>query len=135
MISKFIIVFIVYCLYTCNYAYKINNNRIKINRLSSRLYNKNSVLDFPDYYDEPTRITKNILEFNEYETLYTLIWYKCSECDKLLNDIKDAKLKILYIDGSYYFFDDDDVTNTPILYKNDILVATDVFDIYGELFT
>ena len=82
-------------------------------------------------------ISNDIFDFDDtkYDILYTLIWYKCLECDKLLADLSDAQIKILYIDGSYYFFDEDDLTNHPILYKNEQLVATDLFDIYAELFS
>jgi hypothetical protein len=68
------------------------------------------------------------------EPLYTLVWYDCDDCRKLLSDIKNERKKILYIDGSYYFFDEEDETNAPIFYKNDELIATDVFGIYEELF-
>jgi hypothetical protein len=66
--------------------------------------------------------------------LYTLIWFNCEDCIKLLGDIKNDGKKILYIDGSYYFFDENDETNTPLFYKNDELIATDIFGIYEELF-
>jgi hypothetical protein len=68
------------------------------------------------------------------EILYTLIWFDCEDCRKLLIDVKNDNKKILYIDGGYYFFDENDETNTPIFYKNDELIATDVFSIYEELF-
>ena len=66
--------------------------------------------------------------------LYTLVWYNCEECKQLLRDVKRDNIKILYIDGSYYFFDENDETNTPLFYKNDELIATDLFGIYEELF-
>jgi hypothetical protein len=69
-----------------------------------------------------------------FETLYTLIWFDCENCRQLLNDIKNECKKIVYIDGSYYFFDENDETNTPLFYKNDELIATDLFTIYEELF-
>jgi len=73
-------------------------------------------------------------KIDNYETLYTLIWFNCEDCTKLLNDVKNDGKKILYIDGSYYFFDENDETNTPMFYKNDELIATDLFSIYEELF-
>ena len=66
--------------------------------------------------------------------LYTLIWFDCCDCNKLLLDTKKAGKEILYINGSYYFFDENDVTNNPLFYKNDDLIATDLFSIYEELF-
>jgi hypothetical protein len=68
------------------------------------------------------------------DILYTLVWFDCEDCRKLLIDVKNDNKKILYIDGGYYFFDENDETNTPIFYKNDELIATDVFSIYEELF-
>jgi hypothetical protein len=73
-------------------------------------------------------------DFDNYNNLYTLIWFDCEDCRKLLYDIKNDGKKISYIDGSYYFFDKNDETNSPIFYKNDELIATDVFSIYEELF-
>ena len=66
--------------------------------------------------------------------LYTLIWFDCCDCNKLLLDTKEAGKEILYINGSYYFFDENDETNNPLFYKNDDLIATDLFSIYEELF-
>ena len=96
-------------------------------------YNYNYEYDY-DNSIENEYITKNVYDFNETETLYTLIWFDCEECRRLLNDVKNARKKILYIDGSYYFFDETDTANTPIFYKNDELFATDIFSIYEELF-
>jgi len=62
-------------------------------------------------------------KIDNYETLYALIWFNCEDCTKLLKDVKNDGKKILYIDGSYYFFD-----------ENDELIATDLFSIYEELF-
>jgi hypothetical protein len=73
-------------------------------------------------------------EVYNFETLYTLIWFDCENCRQLLNDIKNECKKIVYIDGSYYFFDENDETNTPLFYKDDELIATDLFTIYEELF-
>ena len=37
---------------------------------------------------------------------------------------------MLYINGGYYFFDENDETSTPLFYKDDELIATDLFSIY-----
>ena len=79
-------------------------------------------------------ISPNNEEVDNYETLYTLIWFDCEDCMKLLSHIKNHNKKIIYINGSYYFFDENDETNTPLFYKNDELLATDLFSIYEELF-
>jgi hypothetical protein len=72
---------------------------------------------------------------DEYlETFYSLIWFDCDDCKELLKDIKNGCKQLAYIDGGYYFFDKDDKNSTPLFYKNDELIATDVFSIYEEMF-
>ena len=72
---------------------------------------------------------------DEYlETFYSLIWFECDDCKQLLKDVKNCCKQLAYIDGGYYFFDKDDPTSTPLFYKNDELIATDMFSIYEELF-
>jgi len=69
-----------------------------------------------------------------YDTPYTLVWFDCEDCKQLLRDVKNDGIEILYVNGTYYFFDETDETNSPLFYKNDQLVATDLFSIYEELF-
>ena len=90
-------------------------------------YNYESDFNFNNHREE------EIIPQNN-NTLYTLIWFNCEACKNLLRDVKNERKKILYIDGSYYFFDENDETNTPLFYKNDELIATDIFSIYEELF-
>ena len=72
---------------------------------------------------------------DEYlDTFYSLIWFDCDDCKQLLDDAKNVCKQLAYIDGGYYFFDKDDETSTPLFYKNDELIATDMFSIYEELF-
>jgi predicted ATP-grasp superfamily ATP-dependent carboligase len=99
-------------------------------------YNYESDSNFNNIQEE--RFLQNIEKLDneklDNEILYTLIWFNCEDCKKLLKDIKNESKQILYIDGTYYFFDENDETNTPLFYKNDELIATDVFSIYEELF-
>jgi hypothetical protein len=97
-------------------------------------FNYGSDTDFDNHIREEQIILKNNKKLENYETVYTLIWFDCDDCKQLLRDVKNERKKILYIDGSYYFFDENDETNTPLFYKNDDLIATDVFSIYEELF-
>ena len=77
----------------------------------------------------------NNAKLDNNETLYTLIWFDCENCKKLIDDLKNEGKKVLYINGGHYFFDETDETNnTPLFYKNDDLIATDLFTIYEELF-
>lgn len=97
------------------------------NNKRKRVYNYNYVSDsnFNNLIHQEQNFPNNI---------YTLVWYDCDECKELLGNIKNDRKNISYINGSYYFFDVNDKTNTPLFYKNDELIATDVFSIYEELF-
>jgi len=97
-------------------------------------FNYGSDTDFDNHIREEQIILKTNKKLENYETVYTLIWFDCDDCKQLLRDVKNERKKILYIDGSYYFFDENDEKNTPLFYKNDDLIATDVFSIYEELF-
>ena len=89
------------------------------NKQKNTIYNLDYGYDYDSNFNKP---------------LYTLVWYECEDCKQLLSDVKRENKKILYIDGSYYFFDKNDETNTPLFYKNDELITTDLFSIYEELF-
>ena len=67
------------------------------------------------------------------EPFYTLIWFDCEDCNNLVRCIKKECKQLLYINGGYYFFDENDETSTPLFYKDDELIATDIFGIYEEL--
>ena len=90
--------------------------------------------DYSDFDSNNHIQEEKIILSNDEEPMYTLIWFDCEDCRNILMDIKNDNKKIIYIDGSYYFFDENDETNTPLFYKNDELIATDVFSIYEELF-
>ena len=107
--------------------YDENNKRKK-----KYIYNYESDSNFNNHREEEI-IPQNNKKLDN-DTLYTLIWFNCEDCKKLLRDVKNERKKILYIDGSYYFFDENYETNTPLFYKNDDLIATDIFSIYEELF-
>lgn len=101
---------------------------------------KKDKYNYESYFNLNNNIIEeqNILKTDECEynndILYTLIWFDCDDCKKLLNDVNKECKKVLYINGSYYFFDEKDESNSPLFYKNDELIATDVFSIYEELF-
>ena len=102
-------------------------------RKKKYIYNCESESNFNNHIQEEKMIQQNN-EKQDNETFYTLIWFDCEDCRQLLRDTKNYCKQILYINGSYYFFDENDETNSPLFYKNDELIATDVFSIYEELF-
>jgi len=97
-------------------------------------YDYYSDFNFNNHIREEQFIVSNDAEVDNYETLYTLIWFDCDDCIKLLSDVKNDGKKILYVNGTHYFFDENDETNSPLFYKNDELIASDIFGIYEELY-
>lgn len=65
--------------------------------------------------------------------LYTLVWYDCTECRELWNLLTGSNHRIVYINGGYYFYDPDE-KGMPLLYKDDLFISDQVFEIYAELF-
>ena len=95
-------------------------------------YNYEYISNFNNHIqEEPLMIPTNE---NPYEALYTLIWFDCEDCKNLLRHLKKECKQMLYINGGYYFFDENDETSTPLFYKDDELIATDLFSIYEEIF-
>lgn len=89
-------------------------------------YNINYQLNNYDYIHDDTK------------PLYTLIWYDCEKCKKLLKDMEELNLKKIYINGGYYFYDisnSEGDFNDPLLYKDDELIGDNLFDIYSEIYT
>jgi hypothetical protein len=95
--------------------------------------------------DENNNKINNKILFNNYDyienddkPLYTLIWYDCEKCAKLLKDMEELNLKKIYINGGYYFYDISDSEgdfNDPLMYKDDELIGDNLFDIYTEIYT
>jgi len=115
---------------------------LKINILKKIKINKNMVNTcFPEEDNNKKKkinkwINTNTDEYNK--PLYTLIWYDCDKCFKLLEDMDNLNLKKLYINGSYYFYDilnESDEFNNPLLYKDDELIGDNLFDIYSEIYS
>jgi hypothetical protein len=111
--------------YDCNYDYYSNPNRVS---------DSDSDFNFNNHIRDELPIIPNDEKVDDYETLYTLIWFDCEDCINLLRYLKNDNKKILYVNGTHYFFDENDETNRPLFYKNDQLIATDVFSIYEELY-
>lgn len=138
----------------CLLLTKITAFYFKSNKMQrSHIYSQTKV----DFYENPRRKKQNkklnIVEFETYlsglhnndeytptvnntndQTLYTLVWYDCKECEQLLEEVYKTGLQFIYIDGTYYFYDPELSDNKPLLYKDDEFFTDDIFDIYTELF-
>jgi hypothetical protein len=101
-----------------------NNDDENYNR--NKKYNYEYVSNFNNHDQEE--------QPDDNDVLYTLIWFDCEDCKNLIQYLKNERKRTLYINGGYYFFDENDETSTPLFYKNDDLIATDLFSIYEELF-
>ena len=96
--------------------------------------NKKYISNFNNHAPEKQHIIPNKENLDDNEPFYTLIWFDCEDCKNILRCFKNERKQILYINGGYYFFDENDETSTPLFYKDDDLIATDIFGIYEELF-
>jgi len=96
--------------------------------------NKKYISNFNNRIQEEQHIIPNNESIDDNEPLYTLIWFDCEDCKNILRCFKNERKQLLYINGGYYFFDENDETSTPLFYKDDELIATDIFGIYEELF-
>jgi len=100
--------------------------------------NKKYNYEYISNYNNPIQEEQLMIPTNENpdgnEAFYTLIWFDCEDCKILLRFLKKECKKMLYINGGCYFFDENDETSTPLFYKDDELIATDLFSIYEELF-
>ena len=145
-----LIVLILCLLLTKITAFYLKSNKIQ----RPPVYSQTKV----DFYEKPSRKKQNkklnIVEFETYlsglhnndeytptgnkineQTLYTLVWYDCKECEQLLEEVYKTGLQFIYIDGTYYFYDPQLSDNKPLLYKDDEFLTDDIFDIYTELFS
>ena len=101
----------------------------------NKRYNYEYVSNFNNHIqEEEEQIVPNNEPPDGGEPFYTLIWFDCEDCKNILRCFRNERKQILYINGGYYFFDENDETSTPLFYKDDELIATDIFGIYEELF-
>ena len=86
------------------------------------------------------RKKKNVihsLEEEIHKPFYTLIWYDCPKCKELILQMEFLNLKYTYVNGGIYFYDITDELsefNNPVLYKDDIVIGDNLFDIYEEIY-
>jgi hypothetical protein len=116
---------------TSAYFYEDNDDE---NDKRNKKYNYEYISNFNNHIQEEQLMIPNNETPDGNEPFYTLIWFDCEDCKNLLRCFKNEHKQILYINGGYYFFDENDETSTPLFYKDDELIATDIFGIYEELF-
>jgi hypothetical protein len=116
---------------TSAYFYEDNDDE---NDKRNKKYNYEYISKFNNHNQEKQHIIPNNEKLDDNEQFYTLIWFDCEDCKNILRCFKNERKQILYINGGYYFFDENDETSTPLFYKDDELIATDIFGIYEELF-
>jgi len=88
----------------------------------------------------PDPSKKNTIYYLEEEIdkpFYTLIWYDCPKCIELVSEMDYLNLEYTYVNGGIYFYDITDELsefNNPVLYKDDIVIGDNLFDIYEEIY-
>ena len=100
----------------------------------NKKYNYEYVSNFNNHIQEEQLMIPTNEKPDGNDAFYTLIWFDCEDCKILLRFLKKECKQMLYINGGYYFFDENDETSTPLFYKDDELIATDLFSIYEEIF-
>jgi len=127
------LIFIIICV-IINYIKSFNK---KFNYINKPLFMYKTIYPDPERNSNPKKKLLNNYNIILEKPLYTLIWYDCEKCKKLLDDMDKLNLKNIYINGGYYFYD---ITNTeglfddPLLYKDDDLIGDNLFDIYNEIY-
>ena len=60
---------------------------------------------------------------------YKLIWYDCENCEELLENMQKLNLKKIYINEEL-----NNYLINPLLYRDDKLIANNLFNIYKEIY-
>ena len=82
-------------------------------------------------------IVENENIFEKNKPLYTLIWYDCVNCKKLLDDMDKLHLKKIYVNEGL-FYDITDLNKKyvkPLLYRNSDFIGDTLFDIYTAIYS
>jgi hypothetical protein len=127
--------------FSFSFQLKVKGKGIRIKKMT---FLKNRKTCFPDDDEEINKYSKvmmnniqidsdyySVLDFEK--PLYTLIWYDCDKCRKLLANIKSLDLKHIYINSD----DINDINcnfQSPLLYKDDLFIGDTLFDIYKEIY-
>lgn len=80
-----------------------------------------------DENDDNNKIIYNFI-LND-KPFYKLIWYDCENCEELLENMQKLNLKKIYINEELKNY----IIN-PLLYKDDKLIANNLFDIYEKIY-
>lgn len=125
-----VVLFIVFNLFLFNYSFynKINKGKFIFNQ---KYFVKTAFANADDNNKDRDK-NKNYFKDINYplESNYILLWFNCKECNTLLKHL--AKLNIPF---NYIHIPKENNENIfPLLYKDDILIADDIFEIYKEIY-
>ena len=83
---------------------------------------------YPDHEDnDNNKIIYNFILDNK--SSYKLIWHDCKNCEELLENMQKLNLKKIYINEKL-----NNYLINPLLYRDDKLIANNLFDIYKEIY-
>ena len=128
--QSFLLLFFVFQISKCFVRF-IHTNKMKY--CLSTCFSEDGEDHKPKPMSKSNYINRDLVE----PPLYTLIWYDCESCKKLLNDMENLRLKNVYINGGEYFYDIEDADskfNTPLMYKEEVFIGDNLFDIYAEIY-
>jgi hypothetical protein len=103
---------------------------------------KKTITYFPEE-NEDNFMKKINMEFdyhnydnNNDKSLYILLWFDCKECTLVRNHMEILNLKYIFIniDILYTLKEIENSQLFPLLYKEDICVGDNLFDIYKEIY-
>lgn len=100
--------------------------RKKINRYTNILLQNTNI----DYHNHP-------LDLNDDNPLYILLWNECNECNDLRRQMILLNLKHIFINIEIELLEiqSPNINLFPLLYKEDICVGNNLFDIYEEIYS
>lgn len=111
---------------------------VVLNRYTSYIINSVKI-NFPENNNNKNSGKKTGFKLFNYieKPLYTLIWYDCLKCKELVFEMEKLNIKYIFINGNIYFNDiirKMDEFQEPLLYKEEILIGENLFDIYEEIY-
>ena len=124
-----VVLFIVFNLFLLNYSFynKINKGKF---HCKQKKYFISTI--FPEENENNKKKNKNYFKDINYplESNYILLWFNCKECNILLKHFVKLNIPFNFI----HIPKENNENLFPLLYKDDILIAEDEFEIYKEIY-